>query len=98
MDTLEKPQLIPLYLGEQFKVLEVSGNAEANMPLHYCTSEAVINIQKGRAILSMDGEEKKLLPGVSILLPANKVHSLKVIEALKAFVVMARDAAIKFAI
>ncbi len=98
MDTLEKPQLTPLYLGEQFKVLEVSGKEEANMPLHYCTSEAVINIQKGRAILRMDGEEKELLPGVSILLPANKNHSLKIEDAFIAFVVMAKDATIKFAI
>jgi quercetin dioxygenase-like cupin family protein len=92
-----KPQLAPLHAGDEFKVLEVTGEAGADMPLHYCTSEAVINVQEGRAILTIDDKEKELLRGTTILLPANKVHSLKVTEALKAFVVMAKEADIKFA-
>jgi len=97
METIEKPQLSPLHVGEQFKVLEVTGIAEADMPLHYCTSEAVVIIQKGKAILSIDGERKELSPGMSVLLPARKKHTLKVIEPLKAQVVMAKDASIEFA-
>jgi quercetin dioxygenase-like cupin family protein len=97
MDRLEKPKMAPLHLGDHFKVLEVSANAAAEMPLHYCTSEAVINIHEGRAILIIDGEEKEMLPGMCVVLPANKVHSLKVVEAFKAFVTMAREASIQFA-
>ena len=96
MKTMEKPQLIPLYFGEQFKVLEVTGNAEVNMPLQYCTSETVVTIQKGRAILIIDEAEKELATGMSVLLPARKEHSLKIIESLKAQVVMAKDATIEF--
>lgn len=92
-----RPQLAPLHSGDQFKVLEVTGDAGADMPLHYCTSEAVINVQEGRAILTIDDKEKELFRGTVILLPANKVHSLKITENLKAFVVMAKEAAIKFA-
>lgn len=94
---MEKPQLKPLYMGEQFKVLEVTGNSQAYMPLHYCTSEAAVTIQQGRAELSIDGETKELGPGMSVLLPAKKKHSLRVIDTLKAQVVMAREASIEFA-
>lgn len=97
MKVIEKPQLKPLYVGEQFKVLEVTGNAGADMPLHYCTSEAVVTIQQGRAVLSIDGEAKELTPGMSVLLPAQKKHSLKVVDTLKAQVVMAKEASIEFA-
>jgi|SRR5690606_2076670 len=97
MKTIEKPQLSPLHLGEQFKVLEVTGNAKADMPIHYCTSEAVVIIQQGRAILIIDEAEKELTPGMSVLLPAKKKHSLKIIEPLKAQVVMAKEASIEFA-
>ena len=96
MKTMEKPQLIPLYIGKQFKVLEVTGNAEVNMPLQYCTSETVVTIQKGRVILIIDETEKELTTGMSVLLPTRKEHSLKIIESLKAQVVMAKDATIKF--
>lgn len=96
MKMVEKPQLSPVFFGEQFKVLEVTGNAEVNMPLHYCTSEVVVTIQKGRAILIIDNAEKELTTGMSVLLPARKEHSLKIIESLKAQVVMAKDATIEF--
>lgn len=33
MKMVEKPHLSPVFFGEQFKVLEVTGNAEVNMPL-----------------------------------------------------------------
>lgn len=97
MKTIEKPLLSLLHLGEQFKVLEVTGNAEADMPLHYCTSEAVVSVQQGEAILTIDGTGKKLNPGTSVILPARKKHYLRVVEPLKALVVMAKEATIEFA-
>lgn len=92
----EKPQLAPLFVGEQFKVLEVTGSASADMPIHYCTSEAVVTIHKGEAILSIDGRQHRLRMGDSFLIPANKHHSLKVEKTLKAVVVMTNDGAIEF--
>jgi quercetin dioxygenase-like cupin family protein len=92
-----KPQLAPLYLGDQFKVLAVTGNAGADMPLHYCTSEAVVNVQQGSAILTMDDKRKEISPGMAVLIPANKAHTLSVTASFKAFVVMSKDATIKFA-
>ena len=94
--TIEKPQLNPLFVGKQFKVIEITGSASADMPLHYCTSEAVVTTQKGEATLTIDGQQHTLKTGDSFLIPANKHHSLKVVEALKAVVVMAYDGAIEF--
>lgn len=94
---IEKPQLNPLFVGKQFKVIEVTGSISADMPMHYCTSEAVVTIQKGAATLAIDGQQHRLKTGDSFLIPANKHHSLKVEEALKAVIVMAHDGAIEFA-
>ena len=96
MEIKEKPLLSPLHVGEYFKVLEVTGGAEADMPLHYCTSEAVITIRQGRAILTIDNRDHKLTSGDSFLIPANKQHTLNITEALKAVVVMEKDADIEF--
>lgn len=97
IQVIEKLQVKALYVGKQFKVLEVTGNAGIDMPLHYCTSEAVVAIQQGRATLYIDGEIKELTSGMSVLLPANKKHSLKVVDTLRAQVVMTKEASIEFA-
>ncbi len=96
MKIIEKPQLNLLFVGEQFKVLEVTGNVSADMPLHYCTSEAVVTIRKGEATLTIDEQQHRLKTGESFLIPANKHHSLKVEEALIAVVVMTCDGTIEF--
>ncbi|MBR9915573.1 MAG: cupin [Algicola sp.] len=93
----QKPQMNTLQVGEQFKVLEVIGVPNSDMPLHYCTSEAVLIIHVGRAILTMDNFEKEMKLGMSVIIPAKKEHSLKIIDSVKAYVVIARDATIEFA-
>lgn len=96
METQAKPQLEPLEVGTEFKILKVTADAGAEMPLHYCTSEAVVTVQQGATILELGDQTVELSRGSVFLIPAGKEHSLKVNEPLKSTVVMASGAEIKF--
>lgn len=96
METQAKPEMRPLQVGEQFKMLEVTAVAGAFMPVHYCTSEAIVMVREGTATLEMEGGNTELAPGSSILIPAGKPHSLRVGQPLKATVVMERTATLEF--
>ena len=96
METQAKPELKPLQLGEQFKMLEVTAVAGAFMPLHHCTSEAIVMVREGTATLEMDGGNTELAPGSSILIPAGRPHALRVGQPFKATVVMERKASLVF--
>lgn len=96
METRSKPRMTLLHEGEQFKTLEVVGDEEADMPSHYCTSEAIVTILHGTVTLIMNNQEQDLRAGNSIPIPAEEVHELKIKEAFRAIVVMSRIARIEF--
>ena len=97
MEIKAKPQLNPLTTGGQLKVLEVTAEAGAVMPPHYCTSDAVITVLQGRAQLDLGDRKEELDTGSSFLIPVGRVHILSVRENFRSTVTLSRDAKIKFA-
>lgn len=93
---IKRPAINQIYKGDTLKVLQVTGESYAVMPLHYSTKEAVINILEGSAILDIDNKEHLLKFSDSVIIPANQVHSLTVITKMKAIVVMPLDSTIEF--
>ena len=96
METLAKPQLKPIQIGEQFKTLEVTAEAGAVMPPHHCTSDAVVVVLEGAATLVMEGGDTPLSAGTSFLIPVGKVHMLNVTRTFKATVIMGSSATLEF--
>lgn len=93
---MNKPEMIPLTVGETIKVLSVNADAGSQMPLHYSTEEAVIIVQEGEAVLGMEGKEHVLTAGTSFLIPARARHTLRILKKFKAVAVMATKSDIKF--
>ena len=96
METLTKPQLRPIQIGEEFRSLEVTAEAGAVMPAHHCTSEAVVVVLEGEATLVMEDGDALLREGTSFLIPAGKVHMLNVIRSFRATVIMGNNATLEF--
>lgn len=96
MDTHDIPKLTTLQTGNTFKVYEVTGSAGLEMPLHYATGEAVVVVQEGSAVLTMDGTEHRLEAGSFFIIPARKNHHLELKTRFKALVTMGVDADIEF--
>lgn len=94
--THKNPAIQQIYTGNALKVLQVTGEYNALMPLHYSTKEAVVTILEGSAILDMDNKEHLLKFSDSVIIPANQAHSLTVITKMKAIVVMPVDSTIEF--
>lgn len=96
MKTASLPQMMPFKVGETFKVLQVTGEAGAQVPLHYSTQEAVIIVQEGTAQLEID-EVKHMLQAENVfIIPAGKNHTLTLKAPFKAFVIMSKDSEVKF--
>lgn len=96
METLSKPQLRPLQIGEEFRSLEIRAEAGAVMPAHHCTTEAVIVVLHGEATLGMEDGDTHLIEGASLLIPAGKIHTLNVHREFKATVIMGSTATLEF--
>ena len=96
MEATTKPQLKPIQVGEQFKMLEVTAEAGAVMPRHYCTSDAVVVVLEGTATLVLAEGAIPLVPGTSFLIPVGKVHTLNVERTFKATVIMGSSATLEF--
>lgn len=90
------PKMIPLALGNTFKVLQVTGSVGMTMPGHYSTKEAVITVQKGTAILKMKGIDHLLTIHKSFIIPAGVEHELQITDDFQAVVIMEADSEIKF--
>ena len=67
------------------------------MPLHYSTYEAVVIVQEGSALLSIEGQEHLLEKGSSFIIPAGINHSLALKADFQSLVVMSLDSKIEFA-
>ena len=96
MKIIDTPQIAILHSGNSAKVLQVTGNEGMDMPEHFCTKEAVIIIQKGSAILKMNGIEYSLIRDQSFIIPGGTTHMLSIKESFQAIVIMSIDSEIKF--
>lgn len=96
MNNLLRPEMSILQKGERFKVLRVTGTPNTQMPLHYSTKEAVIQVEQGEALLTMDSVIIKLQAGNCQIIPARQPHSLFITKDFKAVVVMEIDSEIEF--
>lgn len=96
MEALSKPELNLLQTGSSLKVLQVSALGGMVMPLHHATSETVIVVQEGMALLKMPTAEHVLEKGVSFIIPAQVDHSLEVKTDFKALAIMGIASEIEF--
>jgi quercetin dioxygenase-like cupin family protein len=96
MNTPDIPKLETLKTGSSFKIYKVTGQKGMEMPLHYSTYEAIVIVQKGSALLSIDGQEHLLEKGGSFIISAGKNHSLLLNKEFKSLVVTALDSKIEF--
>jgi quercetin dioxygenase-like cupin family protein len=56
--------------------------ADTNISEHTSTRNAVINVIEGRGILTLEGENIQLEPGIFVFMRANAPHALKAEENL----------------
>lgn len=96
METMNKPEMTPLIIGETFKTLNITAKAGMKMPLHHSTKEAVIVVLKGEAILEMQDKQHKLSQGTTFIIPAMVEHSLKINIDFHAIAIMENTSAIEF--
>ncbi|MCG2462530.1 cupin domain-containing protein [Flavobacteriaceae bacterium F89] len=96
MEVLNKPELTHLNLGESFKTLQITGSAGMVMPTHHSTKEAVIVVQKGKALLQMPKTDHVLYAGSTFIIPAGVEHKLDLLEDFKAIAIMAVDSELNF--
>ena len=96
METLNKPELIPLDMGKSFKTLQVKGLAGMVMPPHHSTKEAIIVVQQGKALLQMPKSDHVLNEGSTFIIPAGVDHKLDILENFKAIAIMAVDSELNF--
>ena len=95
-NVLERPTMVPLKMGDEFKSYVVSGKKGMEMPEHISTKEAVVMIKKGKALLKIDNSEQELNTNELHIIPAGKPHSLLLLEDFEAFALMQTDSEIEF--
>lgn len=93
---IDKPSLTPLKTGDEIKSFRVTGKKGMEMPLHISTKEAVVVIQKGKALLRMEGNELEFNANELHIIPAGKPHSLLLLEDFEAYALMKTDSEIEF--
>lgn len=91
-----EPDLLPVATGDTLKVFEVNGKAGMVMPRHYATEEALVAVKKGSSKLRFEDDEWTLSEGDTYLIPAGRIHSLKLLDDFKALVVMPLKSDITF--
>ncbi len=93
---MNKPELTLLKKGDLFKILQVIGVKDAQMPKHLSTKEAIIIVEEGNAIIKINEREHILNKNDSFIIPAGIPHSLLITNDLKAIVIMPIESEIKF--
>lgn len=96
MEIQTKPEMIVSKIGEQFKLLKVTGLKGMEMPSHISTNEAVIVVLKGEALLRLTDREIYLKTNDSTIIPAREPHTLTITENFQANVIMGINSEIKF--
>jgi quercetin dioxygenase-like cupin family protein len=85
-----------LHEGLSFKVLLISGEARAKMPVHYATCEAFLFVKKGRVVISLGNTDHELRSGQKFVIPARLGHGFRAINSCQALVVLRSDARIEY--
>jgi quercetin dioxygenase-like cupin family protein len=93
---MNKPTLTLLKKGDLFKILQVTGEKDAQMPKHLSTKEAIIIVEEGDAIIEINAQEHLLKKNDSLVIPAGVPHSLLIKTSFKALVIMPIESEIKF--
>lgn len=96
LNKTKMPELKILEKGETYKIFEVKGGEGMLMPQHLSTKEAVLIIQEGEAVLTIDNENHYLTQNDTFIIPGTAVHSLLIKDKFKAFVIMELDSEIEF--
>ncbi|GAB1444945.1 MAG: cupin domain-containing protein [Cyclobacteriaceae bacterium] len=96
METITKPAMTVAQVGDKFKVFKVTGSRGAEMPSHISTKEAVVVVQYGEAILTLQGKEIHLKTNDSAIIPAQAPHTLLIEEDFESYVIMGNDSEIQF--
>lgn len=91
-----RPNLSVVKAGQHLKILEVTGSSGMSMPMHYCTTDAVILVESGASELLIDPSPLILRKGDNFLIPSGVPHQLRILEAFKAKVIMSAGAEITF--
>ncbi len=84
--------------NEHYKIITVELAAGTNMPRHLATSDAYVIVKSGDDLLVFKDEIYALSQGSNMTIPSHEPHLLKVIRDFKAFIVLAKDAVIDFAV
>ncbi|MES2111451.1 MAG: hypothetical protein V4577_22025 [Bacteroidota bacterium] len=82
--------------SSDLQIVEIKLAAGVSMPRHIATCDACLVVEEGIALLIYAGEMRELSPGVVTLIPANEQHMLKIIEDFKAFIILEKEALIKY--
>ncbi|MCO6483005.1 MAG: cupin domain-containing protein [Flavobacteriales bacterium] len=94
--TIARPTLKPLAKGQTFQTLQVTARAGAAMPTHHATSEAIVAVKKGEALISFKDASHTLKAGDFFIIPGNKEHTLQIKQDFEAVVVLTADGKIEF--
>ena len=87
-----------LQKNEHYKVVKVEFPAGTNTSRHIATSDAFVIVESGDALLVYEGETHELGSGSYESIPAFEPHLLKVISDFKAYIILANDAEINYAV
>lgn len=93
---MKKPVLKVKSTGSSLKILEITGEQGAVMPEHHSSEEVSIVVQKGRALLTIGGENKVLSEGHPFIIPAGASHALEVQQNFLAYGVTPKTGEIAF--
>ena len=85
-----------LYNNDHYKVMEVSLNSGEGLSQHKATSEAFLIVQQGTGKIIFSDNEVELQQGSTVVIPADKEHSLEVNDLFRACVIFPTGAGIKF--
>lgn len=85
-----------IFENRSFKIMNVALLKGEILPNHRATSDAFIIVQRGSAKIIFDDIEIPLHHNSTQLIPANKKHSLKVLEDFNASIVFSIEGEIEF--
>ena len=90
-------EIIEVDSNDQYKVLSVTLNAGEAIPLHYATSEAFLIGRKGKGKITFADKEIIFSKGETLIIKANELHRMDILEDFSTYIVLDLDGYLKFA-